>query len=303
MTEGNVFKIQRYCINDGPGIRTTVFLKGCPLSCLWCHNPEGQVLEPQLIYNEKLCTMCRACENTCSRGIHEFKENRHIVKFENLSSGDDILKCERVCPTKALTVAGKKVSAEEVIEEVKRDKGYYDESGGGMTLSGGDPLFQPSFTEQLIALAKANGIATYIETCGYAEEEIFKKTVKQAEGILYDLKVIDNNKHLEYTGKSNALILKNFKNILSLNIDVIVRIPLISGITDTSENIQDICRFLNETGFKGSIELMPYNTFGIVKYKRIGWEYKLPNLKKQTDEGLKRISDLFQKNGIAVIVN
>jgi len=300
---GSIFKIQRYCINDGPGIRTTVFLKGCPLSCLWCHNPEGQSLEPQLIYNEKLCGMCRACEKVCKNGVHEFSDGSHIVNFEKLDSRNDINIGEKICPTNALTVVGKKMSSEEVIQLVKRDKEYYDESGGGMTLSGGDPFFQPNFILDLIDKAQNNGISTYIETCGYTTEEIFIKTIHRVEGVLYDIKLINNDKHFEYTGKSNELILRNFKTLVESGEKAIVRIPLISTITDTNENLNDICMFLKETGYEGKVELMPYNTFGIIKYQRVGMEYKLKNLKKQTEYDLERIVDIFKRHGLKVIVN
>ena len=212
MKSGTVFNIQKFSVNDGPGIRTTVFLKGCPLKCIWCHNPESQMRDKELMYNASKCVSCRLCESKCKNGAHVFNGTEHVFAREKCISCGECC----ICPSSALEIAGEIKTSEQVISEVLKDKVFYDNSNGGMTLSGGEPMYQFEFAKELLISARENMIHTAIETCGFAPGEHYSEIVPLVDLFLFDYKESSPEKHREYTGVSNELILKNLELINSL---------------------------------------------------------------------------------------
>jgi pyruvate formate lyase activating enzyme len=267
-TRGVIFNIQTYSIHDGPGIRTTVFLKGCPLKCVWCQNPESQVESPQLFFNNELCVGCGKCLQACPERaikLHEVKSrtNRNACK----GSG----KCVEACPNEARNIVGKYVTAGEVFKEIIKDKIFYEKSGGGITLGGGEPLARPEFTTSLLRLCKSAGIHTTLDTCGYAKWETFKQILFHVDLVLFDLKHMDPAAHRLYTGVSNEIILENARRICKeLHIPLFARIPIIPGFNDSTGNIEATARFIaTELGASTEVYLLPYHKLGEVKYYRL----------------------------------
>ncbi|MCL4418059.1 MAG: glycyl-radical enzyme activating protein, partial [Actinobacteria bacterium] len=250
---GIVFDIQRFCVNDGPGIRTTVFLKGCPLNCLWCHNPESISIEPEIIFSNEKCIGCGSCVAVCANNALQILERKSMIKRENCNKCG---RCAEICNTGALRIAGKKTSLFEVMEELEKDRQYYENSGGGITISGGEPLLQWKFTTALLKECKKRGLYTAIETCGHAAPVIFKQVLEYADIILFDIKNIDPEKHFELTGARNELILENLKSLSGGNKHIQIQLPVIPGCNDSEENITGISEFLVKYGFK-DVMLIP----------------------------------------------
>ena len=232
-TVGMITAIQKFCINDGPGIRTTVFMKGCPLNCIWCHNPETKSFSPEMFYDVTKCIGCRACLKACPIGCHSFDQQHHYDRENCTYCG----RCVKACATQALELSGKELSVEEIIEEVMKDKIFYDNSGGGMTLSGGEPLAQPSFTLSLLEQAKNKGLHTCIDTCGFAPEAYIRQIAPYVDIFLYDYKETDPVRHKEFTGVTNERILSNLRLLDSLGANIILRCPIIPTKNDNEENI------------------------------------------------------------------
>ena len=219
---GRIFNIQRFSVNDGPGIRTTVFLKGCPLNCVWCHNPESKSEKTELFYNYEKCTSCRKCAAVCKNGCHLFEGEKHIFDRKKCTVCG---KCADQCLTGALETVGYDRTADEVIAEVLKDKDFYDNSGGGMTLSGGEPLLQFDFTYELLKKAKENKLHTCIETCGFTEFYRLQKIAPLVDIFLYDYKETDAYRHKEFTGASNETIIKNLKLLDGIGAQIIYAVP------------------------------------------------------------------------------
>ncbi len=291
-----IFNIQKFCINDGPGIRTTVFLKGCPLDCAWCHNPESKTLAPEIMYNARLCIGCRLCEKACDNGCHCFSDGAHIFNREEcISCGA----CSEVCPSKALESAGYECDADEIIADVMRDKTFYDTSGGGITLSGGEPMFQFSFAKALLQKAKEKGLHTCIETCGYAPREHFEIIAPLIDVFLYDYKLTDENEHIKYTGVSNKKILENLRFLDSLGKSIILRCPIIPNINDNTEHFRGIADIANAHSGIIEINIEPYHPLGKSKAEQLGKTYSVdisefPSAEK-VSEWIKYISSLTEK--------
>ena len=249
---GTIFDIKEMAVHDGPGIRATVFFKGCPLKCRWCHNPEGLSFSPQLMYKEARCLHCKECEKPCT---HE-----ECKPFS---------KCVKVCPENCLEVVGRTVSAKELAAELKSSAIVLGASFGGFTFSGGEPLAQPQFLLGLIKELK--GYHLCIETSGYSAPETFKEIINQLDFIIMDIKLIDNKTHIKYTGVENKQILENFKVLKDSGKPYIIRTPLIPDITDTKENLEAIKELIGDSKW----EQMPYNSMAAAKYKMLGMEYSL----------------------------
>jgi pyruvate formate lyase activating enzyme len=254
-TSGIIFDIKKFAVHDGPGIRTTVFFKGCPLNCFWCHNPEGRLPEPV-----------------------KFTPDGH--------EGNDMV--------------GYEIGVNALLEEIKKDRIFYDQSGGGVTFSGGEPMMQVDFLIDILSVCRDNNIDTALDTCGYAPFEDFKKISDLVDYILYDIKLMDNTIHVNYTGVSNSLILDNLKRLSELGILLNPRIPLIPDITDTDANLNNIADFLGQLKNIKIISLLPYNVFGKGKNKRFNMENKLNGLTAQTDSQLEAMSGIFKNKGFAV---
>lgn len=264
--KGIIFDLSRFCLNDGPGIRTTIFLKGCPLQCAWCHNPESQSPRPEILFDPNLCTRCGACAQICSQNCHRLHPNRQFHRAQCIGCGA----CAEVCPTTALRLAGKETTAEEVMEEVLKDLPYYQASDGGLTVSGGEPLMQPDFLEDLLRLAKENGIHTCIETCGYAPRDAVERILPYTDCFLFDWKESDPKKHRDYTGKDQKPILENLAFLDSRYAEIILRIPFIPGYNDRMDHQDGIADLAKKYKSIQKIEIMPYHPMGLSKEKELG---------------------------------
>lgn len=280
---GKIFNIQRYSVHDGPGIRTTVFFKGCPLRCFWCQNPESQALEPKLLFNRDLCSGCGTCAAACPTGAAYRDENGRVGldRTRCVVCGA----CAGVCPAKARTIAGRTVTVEGVMEEVLSDRKLYLNSGGGMTLSGGEAAMQSRFALALLKEAKKHWIHTAIETCGYVAWDTLEQLLEYTDFVMYDLKCMDGEKHAQGTGVGNGSILKNARHVAAMR-PALFRTPLIPGFNDTRENVLATARFVRDElgGGRGSYELLRYNRMGEVKFERMDRGAEQPHMIPQSDE-------------------
>lgn len=286
--KGIIFDVSRYCLNDGPGIRTTVFLKGCPLRCSWCHNPESQKMTPEILFSQSSCINCGACSVVCPNQCHSL-EDLHIFDRSRCTVCG---KCVEACAKKALRIVGKESTVEEIISEVLKDKTFYATSGGGITVSGGEPTLQVDFLEKLLTLAKKEGIHTAVETCGYAPQENFERIAPLTDCFLFDYKETSPEKHINFTGKDRSLIMQNLELLNRIGAYIILRVPLIPGYNDTLENIEGIKVTAKKYPSIRKIEILPYHPLGVSKEKELGWENKntieMPD-KKLIDDFLGRV--------------
>ena len=286
---GNIFDIQRFCIHDGPGIRTTVFVKGCPLRCQWCHNPESQKKELSLAYYDGKCIACGACVNVCEQKCHIFESaddlprsrpNHKIDREKCIKCGE----CSKTCPTGAIELLGRQVSVEDVMSEVVRDKLFYKNSGGGMTVSGGEPLMQSEFLFILLKSAKEQGIHTCIETSGFATAEALESIVPYTDLFLYDIKETDSELHKELTGTSLDVIISNLKLIDRLGAKMVLRCPLIPEKNLRDKHLEAIARLAVELKNVTEINVMAYHTLGSSKYEALSLVDEMKGIPAMTDE-------------------
>ncbi|NSW91289.1 MAG: glycyl-radical enzyme activating protein [Firmicutes bacterium] len=265
--EGVVFDIQRFSIHDGPGIRTTVFLKGCPLRCKWCQNPEGLHIRREIQFFENKCIMCKKCFNICPEDLHRLENGLHVIKREGCMLCG---KCVNECYSGALRFSAEYMTVDEIMEAVSIDKVYYDLSGGGVTISGGDPLFQCSFTLSILKECKSRGINTAIETSGHGKWQDLKKLVDHSDIVFIDLKLYSNIKHREFTGVDNSRILKNIIRLDNLRKPFIVRTPIVPGVNDNETELQCIADFIKKLTNVMYWEWIPYHRLGESKYRALG---------------------------------
>jgi pyruvate formate lyase activating enzyme len=267
MEKGIVFDIQHFCVDDGPGIRTAVFLKGCPLRCVWCHNAEGLSAQPQLYYTAGSCTGCGQCEAACAQKAHRIGADGHTIDRSACTACGT---CAKVCPNGALRLAGRPMTAEEVLTEVAKNIPFYRNSGGGMTLSGGEPLAQSIFSAALAQAAQHRGISVCVETCGYGDPAALETLAQYTDLFLFDFKHSDPRAHKAYTGVDNALILENLQRLAAWNKPVILRCPVIPGVNDTDAHYTAIARLANTYDTITEIHLMPYHPYGLSKFAAMG---------------------------------
>jgi len=294
--KGMIFDVKKFAIDDGPGIRTTIFFKGCPLRCWWCHNPEGQLPRHELMYRRMRCNNCAECIRICpDRAISRLSNGISISRDDCNLCG----KCCQQCPTEALAIVGKEVSLDEVLKEIDKDSVFYDESEGGVTVSGGEPLLQLDFLNALLKECKERNIRTAIDTCGYASHETVDKISDKVDLFLYDIKIMDDKKHRRYTGVSNKPILENFKRLAENGSNIQVRFPIIPGINDSKDNVAETAEFVASCRIK-NICLLPYHRAGIEKYKGLGRSYKLKKTQTPSDQDLDFIRKELEDFGLQV---
>jgi pyruvate formate lyase activating enzyme len=284
---GQIFNIQRFSVQDGPGIRTTIFLKGCPLGCPWCSNPESQKTYPELAHIDALCDGCGRCREVCDPKAISLGDRGVIIDRELC---DNCGRCIEMCAPNALKLFGREISVEEAFLEAKKDELYYRNSKGGVTASGGEPLLQSEFVSAFFERCQAAGIHTTLDTCGCGSRSSLEDVLKHTDLVLFDLKLIDNEAHNEIVKVPSKPILDNAKVIAESGIPMIVRIPLIPELTDTDENIGAISRFVTELGSSvTAVNVLPYHRFGLSKYEMLDLEYELGELKPPSEEKLEAV--------------
>ncbi|HEX2952339.1 MAG TPA: glycyl-radical enzyme activating protein [Armatimonadota bacterium] len=272
-TTGIVFNIQRFSLHDGPGIRTTVFLKGCPLRCQWCHNPEGLDPRPQLRVTVTLCVLCGKCVHSCAYAAHEITDNRHVLHLQHCRQCGN---CVRVCPAGAIEMVGQLHTVEEVMAVVRRDVPFYQQSGGGMTLSGGEPLAQYEFTKALLTTAHEEGIHTALESTACFSWEKLSPLASVVDLFLIDLKHTDNKRHRELTNISNTVILENIRRMVTAGLPVNLRIPWIPTRNAEPEFLEGLVAFLTSLPSIPPVTFLPYHRLGISKWAAIDGESPMP---------------------------
>ena len=296
---GYIFDIQRFSINDGPGIRTTVFFKGCPLRCIWCDNPESQEQLPQLLYFESLCTKCYRCVEECPTGASKIGRDGLIEIDRGLCQACG--RCVETCPSEARVISGRTMTAGEVVAIVKKDELFYRNSGGGVTASGGEPTYQPDFLKELFRQCQSYGIHTTLDTCGCVKWKVMAGILDYVDLVYYDLKHMDTVRHRELTGVGNELLLDNAKRISQGGKPIVIRIPLIPGYNDSEENVRAMAEFV--TGIKVvRVDIIPFHQLGRKKYERLGMTYKLGEAKPYEEETIQAFKDAFQSYGLEVSI-
>lgn len=291
---GIISNIQRFSLDDGPGIRTTVFMQGCNLRCAWCHNPETQPTEPVLMYEEKLCIGCGSCMTACPDGVHLVDGKSHIILRDICEACG---RCVSACPGKALSISGKRYTVAELMDILLRDQSFYETSGGGVTFSGGEPLLQADFVKECLIYLKESGINTAVDTAGAVDTASIGKVARYTDIFLYDLKVMDPEKHGRFVGGTNDRILYNLKKIAENGIRYYIRIPLIDGVNCDDRDIEEIIGFIRSLKRRPyRIDLLPYHTYGEGKYKSLSADP--PSYLKRPDEDrLTAIRAAFSKAG------
>lgn len=295
---GIIFDIKKYAINDGPGIRTTVFFQGCPLNCWWCHNPEGQSRQPVLMYRNNRCTLCGTCIPACPhQAIH-----LNSSAFTDRDKCDSCGKCCEICYNGARELTGREMTVAKVMAEIERDVPFYDQSGGGVTFSGGEPLLQPKFLLQLLRLCRAHDIHTSVDTSGYTSWRTLSSVRKYVNLFLYDLKLMDDKRHIHYTGVSNQIILRNLRQLAESGQTLLVRIPLIPGINDDEENLRQSAAFLSTLPNIVGVELMGYHDIATAKYEALGMPLRIPHTRSPSSEDMQKSAVLLGQFGSSVKV-
>jgi pyruvate formate lyase activating enzyme len=291
-TKGLVFDIKKYAIHDGPGIRTTVFFKGCPLQCLWCHNPESWRSRAELGFRKDRCAGCGQCFEACPHEAISLVENRPVTDVEKcILCG----RCVDVCLAGARHIIGREMAVGEVMAEVERDVIFYDQSGGGVTFSGGEPLMQPDFLLALLNHCRARNIHTAVDTSCYAEPEIADSIAKRADLFLCDLKHMENEMHERFTGVGNNLILENIRRIAQAGKKIVIRIPIIPGFNDNPENIEATGRFAASLSSVDRIEILPFNRGGMEKSARLMGEIKTMRVETPDEDIMSAIAENLSK--------
>jgi len=299
VTSGILFDIRKYSIHDGPGIRTAVFFKGCPLACAWCHNPESQSFRPELLLRPGRCIDCGACLTSCQPdAIHPSPSGVGVVTDRERCTACG--KCTLVCVAEARQLVGQQYSVNQVMAEIEADRVFYERSGGGVTFTGGEPLAQPRFLLELLSACHTRGISTALDTSGFAPWHVLDEVRPQVDLFLYDLKLMDESRHIHWTGISNTDILSNLHQLSEAGSRILVRIPLIPGINDDEENLGAMGIFLAALPHVPPVELLPYHNIAAAKYAGLGREYALAAIHSPDREHIHKCAAIIAGYGIRV---
>jgi pyruvate formate lyase activating enzyme len=293
--EGFVFDIDTFAVHDGPGIRMAVYLKGCPLSCRWCHSPESHRREPELIFMRDRCIMCGTCVSVCERGVHSLDGSEHTINWDKCVACGQ---CLGHCPRNALAIKGYQVSADQLVDKANHMKPFFYHSGGGITLTGGEVTDQTDFAEAVLMGCRSSGIHTAIETSGACAWSKLERLIAYTDLILYDLKLMDEEEHRRWTGVSNRQILRNAERLTGYNVQV--RVPLIPGITDTEDNLNGIFTFMRGVGL-ASVALLPYNPSAAAKYEWLGLTYEIQG-EPQSRDCLVSFANIARQMGLETAI-
>lgn len=297
---GTVFNILRYTLDDGPGIRSTVFLKGCPLSCPWCANPESQKTYPEIGMRKALCVRCGRCAASCPNQAITLGEKHALIDREKCRRCQT---CVNACFTKTLEVMGKPMSVEDVWKVVKKDMDYYEESGGGVTVSGGEPLMQPEFLAAFLKKLKEEGIHTCVDTTGFCDREVLEQVLPYVDLFYFDIKHMDSETHRNVVGVPTEPIHENLRLIAERGVKVCIRVPCIPGFNDNETNMEAMGRFVSEILPGNDIHLLPYHRYGEGKYEMIGRSYPMPEVESPTQERLEEFKKILDGFGLNCIIH
>jgi pyruvate formate lyase activating enzyme len=295
MNSAIIFNVQKFSVHDGPGIRTTVFFKGCPLRCLWCHNPESQKTKKQMLFDSDKCVLCGTCVKMCPQKAITIENNKLTTNFDKCNYCGQ---CEVYCTKGARQVVGKEYTIDEIFKEVIKDKVFYEQSNGGVTVSGGEPLLHIDFVEELFKRLKEKNIHTAVDTCGAVDFENLRRIAPYTDVFLYDIKLIDDEKHKEYAGMSNKLILDNLKKLSQIHNNINLRMPIIEGVNGDESHIEKTIDFIKELNIS-KVNLLPYHDIARHKYKKLDILYE-DGMSKPTDEKMQHFKEMFEREGYEV---
>jgi pyruvate formate lyase activating enzyme len=300
--KAKILNIQKFSIHDGPGIRTTVFMKGCPLKCRWCHNPESLGYGMDIMVDREKCISCGICANHCPSGALKMVQGNKERTLETDSSlCIDCGKCELFCPSEAINVIGKDMDEEDVFKELLKDRLFYEESNGGVTFSGGEALIQIDFLLNILKKLKKENIHTAVDTCGHVAFENFEKIMEYTDIFLYDLKLADEKKHIEYTGRSNKRILENLKKLSDKGAVINIRMVMVDGVNTSDDDIEKALEILKDIRVD-SINILPYHNISSHKYRKLGLEYNEKGMQVPSDERMEEIKAKLEREGYAVTI-
>ena len=293
MKNAIITNIQKYSVHDGPGIRSTVFFKGCPLLCAWCHNPENQVFSTEVVWRGEKCIGCLSCIEACpEKALTATAEGIQRDAEKCILCG----KCADACPTLAWEKIGKEYDLERLMEELSKDDVFYEQSGGGVTLSGGEPLSHADFAAEVLQACKAKGWHTAVDTCGFVPREAFEKVLPYTDLFLYDIKQLNEEQHRLYMQTPIGPIVENLRWLAEQGAHIWLRLPIIPGVNDDKEELEQVMALAKELGLR-QIFLLPYHKMASAKYQRLGIPYKLPELEDPTSERMEELKDLFAREG------